>query len=102
MSATTPGPSARITTSSRAGPRHAGTASWADLGSGSILEQIWWRLDRALDLEMLEWSRQARRARSARERHHVHHRPSISPNAIEGSLDVIERAPRWGAIGCMA
>ena len=34
-----------------------------------ILEQVWWRLDVALDLEMLRWSAHARRARGARERH---------------------------------
>ena len=56
---------------------------------GEILEQIWWRLDTALDLEMIEWS--ARLA--ALEALEVgtttiidHHE---SPNAIEGSLSTI-------------
>lgn len=57
-----------------------------------ILEQVWWRLDRALDLEMLEWSAKL----AALEALEVgctaiidHHE---SPNAIEGSLDVIAKA----------
>ena len=56
---------------------------------GEILEQIWWRLDAALDLEMIEWSAKL----SALEALEVgtttiidHHE---SPNAIEGSLTVL-------------
>ena len=57
-----------------------------------VLENIWWRLDAALDLEMIYWSA----ALGATEAlmngttciidHHE------SPNAIEGSLDTIARA----------
>lgn len=58
----------------------------------SVLEQIWWRLDCALDLEMLEWSAKLG-ALEALERGTTciidHHE---SPNAIEGSLDVIASA----------
>ena len=58
----------------------------------SVLEQIWWRLDCALDLEMLEWSAKLG-ALEALERGTTciidHHE---SPNAIEGSLDVIAAA----------
>lgn len=57
-----------------------------------ILEQVWWRLDTALDLDMLEWSAKL----GALEALEVgctaivdHHE---SPNAIEGSLDVIAAA----------
>jgi cytosine/adenosine deaminase-related metal-dependent hydrolase len=57
-----------------------------------ILEQVWWRLDTALDLEMLEWSAKLG-ALEALERGTTaiidHHE---SPNAIEGSLSVIADA----------
>ena len=56
---------------------------------GEILEQIWWRLDSALDLDMIEWSAKL----AALEALEVgtttiidHHE---SPNAIEGSLSVL-------------
>ncbi|MBT8199446.1 MAG: amidohydrolase family protein, partial [Acidimicrobiia bacterium] len=57
-----------------------------------ILEQIWWRLDSALDLEMLEWSARlgALEALESGTTAIVDHHES--PNAIEGSLDVIARA----------
>ncbi len=57
-----------------------------------ILEQIWWRLDCALDLDMIYWSAKLG-ALEALERGTTciidHHE---SPNAIEGSLDVIAQA----------
>jgi len=57
-----------------------------------ILEQIWWRLDTALDLETLYWSA-ALGALEALESGTTaivdHHE---SPHAIEGSLDAIARA----------
>ncbi|MHB1508564.1 MAG: amidohydrolase family protein [Acidimicrobiales bacterium] len=58
----------------------------------SILELVWWRLDRALDLEMIRWSAMLgalealERGTTAIVDHHA------SPNAIEGSLDVIAQA----------
>lgn len=57
-----------------------------------ILEQIWWRLDSALDLEMLEWSAKlgALEALEAGCTAIVDHHES--PRAIEGSLDVIADA----------
>lgn len=57
-----------------------------------ILEQVWWRLDTALDLEMLRWSAMLgavealENGTTAIVDHHE------SPNAIEGSLDVIADA----------
>ena len=57
-----------------------------------ILELIWWRLDRALDLEMIRWSAMLgalealERGTTAIIDHHA------SPNAIEGSLSVIAEA----------
>ncbi|MDQ1725511.1 MAG: hypothetical protein QOG52_2539 [Frankiaceae bacterium] len=57
-----------------------------------ILEQVWWRLDRALDLEMIRWSallgavEALERGTTAIIDHHS------SPNAIDGSLDVIASA----------
>jgi len=58
----------------------------------SVLEQIWWRLDTALDLEMLEWSAKlgALEALEAGCTAIVDHHES--PNAIEGSLSVIADA----------
>ncbi|MEK7424456.1 MAG: amidohydrolase family protein [Actinomycetota bacterium] len=58
----------------------------------SILEQIWWRLDVALDLEMLRWSAMlgAMEALQCGTTAIVDHHES--PNAIEGSLDVIAGA----------
>ena len=57
-----------------------------------ILEQVWWRLDRALDLDMIRWSallgavEALEHGTTAIVDHHS------SPNAIEGSLDVIAEA----------
>lgn len=59
---------------------------------GEILELIWWRLDAALDLEMIRWSAMLG-ALEALENGTTtiidHHE---SPNAIEGSLEVIAEA----------
>jgi len=57
-----------------------------------ILEQVWWRLDRALDLEMIEWSAKlgALEALEAGCTAIIDHHES--PNAIEGSLSVIAAA----------
>ena len=57
-----------------------------------ILELVWWRLDRALDADLIEWSAKLG-ALEALERGCTaiidHHE---SPNAIDGSLDVIAAA----------
>jgi cytosine/adenosine deaminase-related metal-dependent hydrolase len=57
-----------------------------------VLEQIWWRLDTALDLEMLEWSAKlgALEALEAGCTAIIDHHES--PNAIAGSLSVIADA----------
>ncbi len=57
-----------------------------------VLENIWWRLDRALDLDMLEWSAKlaALEALEAGCTAIIDHHES--PNAIEGSLTVIAAA----------
>jgi cytosine/adenosine deaminase-related metal-dependent hydrolase len=57
-----------------------------------ILEQIWWRLDAALDFEMIRWSAMlgALEALEAGTTAIVDHHES--PNAIDGSLDVIADA----------
>ena len=59
---------------------------------GEILEQIWWRLDAALDLEMIRASALlgATEALMSGTTAIVDHHES--PNAIEGSLDVIAAA----------
>jgi cytosine/adenosine deaminase-related metal-dependent hydrolase len=59
---------------------------------GQILEQVWWRLDAALDLDMLRASARlgAVEALLAGTTGIVDHHES--PNAIEGSLDVIAEA----------
>ena len=58
----------------------------------SILEQVWWRLDQALDLDMLEWSTKlaAVEALQAGCTAIIDHHES--PNAIDGSLTVIADA----------
>lgn len=57
-----------------------------------ILELIWWRLDRALDLDLIEWSAKlaALEALESGTTAIIDHHES--PNAIEGSLDVIAAA----------
>ena len=57
-----------------------------------ILDQVWWRLDTALDLEMIRWSAMlgALEALESGTTAIVDHHES--PNAIEGSLDVIAEA----------
>ncbi len=57
-----------------------------------ILEQVWWRLDTALDLEMIEWSAKlaALEALESGTTAIVDHHES--PNAIDGSLSVIAKA----------
>jgi cytosine/adenosine deaminase-related metal-dependent hydrolase len=58
----------------------------------SILEQVWWRLDAALDLEMLRWSAMlgALEALECGTTGIVDHHES--PNAIDGSLQTIADA----------
>jgi cytosine/adenosine deaminase-related metal-dependent hydrolase len=59
---------------------------------GEILELVWWRLDTALDLEMIRWSatlgalEALEHGTTAIIDHHE------SPNAIEGSLEIIAAA----------
>lgn len=57
-----------------------------------ILDQVWWRLDTALDLEMIEWSAKlgALEALESGTTAIVDHHES--PNAIDGSLTVIADA----------
>ena len=54
-----------------------------------VLEQVWWRLDRALDLDLVRWSALlgAVEALEAGTTAIVDHH--ASPAAIDGSLDVI-------------
>lgn len=58
----------------------------------SILQQVWWRLDVALDLEMIYWSAKlgAMEALMSGTTGIIDHHES--PSAIEGSLDVIAQA----------
>ncbi|HUO45590.1 MAG TPA: amidohydrolase family protein [Acidimicrobiia bacterium] len=57
-----------------------------------ILEQIWWRLDAALDLEMIEWAAKlgALEALEVGTTAIIDHHES--PNAIEGSLSIVAAA----------
>jgi cytosine/adenosine deaminase-related metal-dependent hydrolase len=69
----------------------------------SILEQIWWRLDVALDLEMIRWSAMlgALEALECGTTAIVDHHES--PSAIEGSLSVIAAAcAEVGVRSCLA
>ena len=61
-------------------------------GFVEILERVWWRLDVALDLDMLHWSAMlgATEALLAGTTAIVDHHES--PNAIDGSLDVLASA----------
>lgn len=61
-------------------------------GFRDILELVWWRLDQALDLEMIEWSAKlaALEALQAGCTAVIDHHES--PNAVEGSLSVIADA----------
>jgi cytosine/adenosine deaminase-related metal-dependent hydrolase len=61
-------------------------------GFADILELVWWRLDRALDLELVRWSSLlgAVEALEAGTTAIVDHHSS--PEAIDGSLDVIASA----------
>ena len=58
----------------------------------SVLQQVWWRLDAALDLDMIYWSAKlgAAEALMAGTTCIIDHHES--PNAIDGSLDVIRQA----------
>jgi cytosine/adenosine deaminase-related metal-dependent hydrolase len=58
----------------------------------SILEQVWWRLDEALDLEMIRWSAMLGAVEAIESGTTAiidHHE---SPNSVEGSLTVIADA----------
>ncbi|GBD85074.1 8-oxoguanine deaminase [bacterium BMS3Abin02] len=57
-----------------------------------ILEQVWWRLDTALDLDMLEWSAKLGALEALEQGTTVIVDHNESPNAIEGSLSVIADA----------
>jgi len=57
-----------------------------------ILEQVWWRLDTALDLDMLEWSAKLGAVEALEQGTTVIVDHNESPNAIEGSLSVIADA----------
>ena len=65
-----------------------------------ILEQVWWRLDAALDLEIIRWSAMlgALEALESGTTTIIDHHES--PNAIEGSLSVIAEA--CAAVGVRA
>ena len=68
-----------------------------------ILERVWWRLDRALDLDLIRTSARVGIAEAVRAGATClidHHE---SPNAIEGSLDVIaDEMQRVGVRGVVA
>ncbi len=57
-----------------------------------ILEQVWWRLDSALDLEMLEWSAKLAAVEALETGTTTIIDHNETPNAIEGSLSVISEA----------
>jgi cytosine/adenosine deaminase-related metal-dependent hydrolase len=57
-----------------------------------ILEQVWWRLDAALDLEMLHWSAMLAAVEALESGTTAIIDHNETPNAIEGSLSVIADA----------
>ena len=57
-----------------------------------ILEQVWWRLDVAMDLEMLEWSARLAAVEALEMGTTTIIDHNETPNAIEGSLSVIADA----------
>lgn len=57
-----------------------------------VLEQVWWRLDAALDLEMLKWSAKLGALEALESGTTVIVDHNETPNAIEGSLNVIADA----------
>ncbi len=57
-----------------------------------ILEQVWWRLDAALDLQMLEWSAKLGALEALEAGTTVIFDHNETPNSIEGSLDIIADA----------
>ena len=66
-----------------------------------ILQQIWWRLDTALDLEMIRWSAMLGALEALEQGTTAiidHHE---SPHAIEGSLDVIVDACAEVGVRCI-
>jgi cytosine/adenosine deaminase-related metal-dependent hydrolase len=65
---------------------------WTPTTFRQILEQVWWRLDSALDLAMIEWSARlaALEALASGTTTIIDHHES--PRAIEGSLSVIADA----------
>ena len=87
-----PGSSARTTTSTRRSPGACRRRRPRPTDFTSILDQVWWRLDLALDLELVRWSALlgAVEALEAGTTAIVDHH--ASPSAIDGSLDVIAEA----------
>jgi cytosine/adenosine deaminase-related metal-dependent hydrolase len=57
-----------------------------------VLEQVWWRLDAAMDLEMLEWSAKLAAIEALEVGTTTILDHNESPGAIEGSLSVIAEA----------
>lgn len=57
-----------------------------------ILEQVWWRLDAAMDLRMLEWSAKLGAVEALEQGTTTIIDHNETPNAIEGSLSVIADA----------
>ena len=72
-------------------PGHAGAAA-QPATFAEILEQVWWRLDRALDLEMIRWSAMLGALEALECGHDGHRRPPRVARRIEGSLTVIAEA----------
>jgi cytosine/adenosine deaminase-related metal-dependent hydrolase len=57
-----------------------------------ILEQVWWRFDAAMDLEMLEWSAKLAAVEALEVGTTTIFDHNETPNAIEGSLSVVADA----------
>lgn len=92
MTATTPGLACAHTHLYSALARGMPAPSHPPRNFPEILELVWWRVDRALDTEMIRWSAMlgALEALESGTTAIVDHHSS--PNAIEGSLDVVAAA----------